>query len=104
MFANGGFIGSNYREKVMRHITHINNRVNKIEKLLKNSKLDPATEQLVDYEVARIISDLDRLYEVVYMHTIQSTLITGNDPVFSEVLKVRELAEQHYKEEDNENE
>lgn len=88
----------------MRRITHINNRVNKIEKLLKNSKLDPATEQLVDYEVARIISDLDKLYSTVNINVFQVKLITGNDPVFSEVLKVRELAEQHYKEEDNENE
>lgn len=85
----------------MRNITHINNRVNKIEKLLRNTKLTPVTEQVVDYEVTRIISDLDRLYSIVNMNVIQSKLITGKEPVFPEVLKVRELAEQHYKEEND---
>lgn len=85
----------------MRSIAHINNKVNRIEKLLRNEKLDPATEQLVDYEVARIISDLDKLYSIVNMNVIQSKLITGNDQIFSEVLKVRDLAEQHYKEEND---
>lgn len=88
----------------MRSITHINNKVNRIEKLLRNAKLSPVTEQLLDYEVTRIISDLDRLYSIVIMNVIQTKLITGKEPVFPEVLKTRELAEQHYKEEDNENE
>lgn len=68
-------------------------------RLLKTSKVNDNTQHIIQYEAEHTAIRLNHLLELIELDNISNKIIGGPEIVFPEVLKVRELAEQFYKEE-----
>lgn len=92
----------------MKIVNDLIKEVNKIQNELKRAKVNPSTQNIINYEVSNVIQRLKSLYDLIVIDKAVSKItIWGEDGYFigkNETLKVRELAEQHYIEEENEDE
>lgn len=88
----------------MHSVNHLEKRVWQLIQLLKTSTVNDNTQRIIQYEAEHTATRLKHLLEIIEMDNISNKIIGGNEIIFPKVLEVRELAEQHYKEEDNEDE
>lgn len=92
----------------MKIVNDIIKEVNKIQNELKRSEIKPSTQNIINYEISNTVQRLKSLYEFIVIDKAANKISKwGEDRYFigkNETLEVRELAEQHYKEEDNDDE
>lgn len=78
--------------------------VNGLQKQLKTAKLNSITQHILSYEITNLVDKVNRLSDLIKMDNYSNNIRGGFSVIFPEVEKVKELAEQHYIEEDKENE
>ena len=74
--------------------------INSLQKQLKTAKISSITQHIFSYEITNLIDRVNRLSNLIKMDDYSNNIGGEYSVIFSEVEKVRELAEQHYIEED----